>query len=106
VATSFRLTAVGGKGAITSVKTRNSCPKEEVANKKFKKHFSGLPFYVFFDRLLFLSWGRMARINEEALDLEAMGTDGIIHPFEITTAYPPDYRIRERYKNGKQPEIP
>lgn len=73
--------------------------------QKIQESLVGATFLCVFQRLVSPVLVRMAEINEEALDMEATGLDGTRYPFEITTAYPPDYRIRERYKNGKQPEI-
>ncbi len=74
--------------------------------QKIQEALVGATFLCVFQRIVSPVMGRMAKINEEALDMEATGLEGTSYPFEITTAYPPDYRILERYKNGKQPEIP
>ncbi|MEP6891727.1 MAG: hypothetical protein ABI955_13625 [Nitrospirota bacterium] len=66
----------------------------------------GATFLSIFRRIVSPVMGRMARINEEASDIEARTADGIIYQLEITTAYPPGYRIREAYRNGSKPEIP
>lgn len=46
---------------------------------------------------------RMAKVHEKLLDFELISQDNTAFQFEITTAYPPDYKIREEYKNGRSP---
>ncbi len=74
--------------------------------QKIQEALVGATFLSIFRRLVSPVMGRMARINEEALDIEARTANGAIYQFEITTAYPPGYRIREAYRNGSKPEIP
>jgi len=74
--------------------------------QKIQEALVGATFLSIFQRIVSPVMGRMARINEEALDIEALTANGTICQLEITTAYPPDYRIREAYRNGAKPEIP
>lgn len=74
--------------------------------QKIQEALVGATFLSIFQRLVSPVMGRMARINEEALDIEARTANGAICQVEITTAYPPGYRIREAYRNGSKPEIP
>ena len=74
--------------------------------QKIQEALVGATFLSIFQQIVSPVKGRMARINEEALDIEALAADGIIYQFEITTAYPLGYRIREAYRNGSKPEIP
>jgi hypothetical protein len=74
--------------------------------QKIQEAIVGATFLSIFQRLVSPVMGRMARINEEVLDIEARTANGAICQFEITTAYPPGYRIREAYRNGSKPEIP
>ena len=74
--------------------------------QKIQEALVGSTFLSVFCRVVSPVLGRMAKINEEALDMEALGNDGAISLFEITAAYAPDYRIRQEYKGGNRPEIP
>lgn len=74
--------------------------------QKIQEALVGSTFLSVFGRVVSPVLGRMAKINEEALDMEAIGVDGAISPFEITTAYVPGYRIRQEYKDENRPEIP
>ena len=49
---------------------------------------------------------QMAKVHEKLLDFELISQDDTTFHFEITTAYPPDYKIREEYKNGRRPSFP
>ena len=49
---------------------------------------------------------RMAKVHEKLLDFELISQENSAFPFELTTAYPPDYKIREEYKNGRRPSFP
>ncbi|MEX2492264.1 MAG: hypothetical protein WD425_10935 [Nitrospirales bacterium] len=49
---------------------------------------------------------RMAKVHEKLLDFELISQKDTSLKFEITTAYPPDYKIREEYKNGRRPFFP
>ncbi|MDH3504776.1 MAG: hypothetical protein OEZ41_04485 [Nitrospirota bacterium] len=49
---------------------------------------------------------RMAKVHEKLRDFELISQDNTSFQFEITTAYPPDYKIREEYKNGRRPSFP
>lgn len=49
---------------------------------------------------------RMAKVHEKLRDFELISQDNTGFQFEITTAYPPDYKIREEYKNAKRPPFP
>lgn len=59
----------------------------------FQKHIS--PVHI-----------RMAKVHEKLLDFELISQNDTAFQFEITTAYPPDYKIREEYKNGRRPSFP
>ena len=74
--------------------------------QKIQEALVGATFLSIFQRLVSPVMGRMARINEETLDIEARTANGTIYQLEITTAYPPGYKIREAYRNGSKPEIP
>ena len=87
-------------------------PSEQFLSKgrdneqKIQEALVGATFLSIFRQIDSSVMGRMAKINEEALDMEGRGAEGIIYPFEITVAYPPLYRIREVYKNQNKPVIP
>lgn len=49
---------------------------------------------------------RMAKVHEKLHDFELITQDNTGFQFEITTAYPPGYKIREEYKNGRRPSFP
>ncbi|MBY0249543.1 MAG: hypothetical protein K2Q17_17975 [Nitrospiraceae bacterium] len=74
--------------------------------QKIQEALVGSTFLLVFRRIVWPVLGRMAKINEEALDMEAIGGNGTISSFEITAAYVPGYRIRQAYKDGNRPEIP
>ena len=74
--------------------------------QKIQEALVGGTFLSIFQRIASPVMARMARINEEALDVEARTADGVIYQLEITAAYPPSYKIREAYRNGSKPEIP
>src|SRR5256885_2115356 len=105
MAASIGITTVGGEGAIRN-DVRGILSKGGSREQKIQEAIVGATFLSIFQRLVSPVMGRMARINEEALDIEARTVDGVIYQFEITTAYPPGYRIREAYRNGSKREIP
>jgi hypothetical protein len=95
-----------------AMKTQSEMTCEEFLSRggsreqKIQEALVGATFLSIFHQIVLPVMGRMARINEEALDIEARTADGIIYQFEITTVYPPGYKIREAYRNGSKPEIP
>ena len=95
-----------------AVKARSEMPAEAFlsiggsSEQKIQEALVGSTFLSVFGRLVSPVLGRMAKINEEALDMEVIGSDGTISSFEITAAYAPGYRIRQEYKGGNRPEIP
>jgi hypothetical protein len=48
---------------------------------------------------------RMARVHEEMLDFELKSASGTSYEFEIVTAYPTGYKIREEYRDEKRPKL-
>ena len=73
--------------------------------QKIQEVLVGTSFAMLFHKIVFPVRVRMAQIHEEATDIELRSGDGVTYPFEITTVYPPGYKIRLEYRDGRRPVI-
>lgn len=76
------------------------------SEQKLQEALVASTFSIGFQKYLFPVEIRMVEVHKPFLDFELKSRDGVIFEFETTTAYEPEYKIREEYMDGKRPQIP